>query len=966
MANKIFKKAFSGDFTGIDGQMAAIEPDAGAVNLATNYEMSVGNSLRGRVGSQFSGKGFFAIFPYNYTRTQDQYDIKYQTWGGAYPAQTASLSTTKTTADGASISKLIALNQQVWVLDTMNITVTYVSGSYPFTWYTKVSSGNFNFVIKANGSSILDTSLGDGITSSTSIYSLLNTIDGLAQLSVSRTTRGVCPPFAVVNGNQTTVVGASSTYGTRYTVTVNAGHNFAAGDIITFNNTPLVGGFVTATTATTIEYVGPQVSLLNNDVLGYLGQSATNFPVSTASSAASGNLTLSFPYWRLIPEGDKDFGHIYDSAYSLWSTKSAGSFYAPAVASSQLGNLYVAASATLASGTSTYANNLVKIDGLTAVRAGLPSPTIIASSAATPGVLAGTYKYKAFFRRVDAQGNIWEGAPGAVTTITTSLAEIYSFNIAIPSANRYSGASGFQTRSCFKYTAESPAANQFFYVDDGTAAPGLTAFIQPGDPICLLDNTAPKTGWGVGTLHRTVCLDYCAQIGGGVSPTISSIRVADSSGYTIPDNTPISTGLTAVFLRTTAGGNLFYELGEIPITGYSALSITVSDQVTDATLTAGTQYIEAIIGKEHNPPPACTLVCPHQGGLVVARGPLTPNSLAISTADGLEYFPLASNGFDIPSTQTGFVTAIASDTIDRLAVCKEKAYYDVTGDIDSGSFSVNVKNEGDYGITSQASLVRAGDALVGLSKNGWVTIQDGFLDPYKFKDLNARVVNQSYQFAWATAVNDYFNRQYLCSIPQVSGEPVTYAIDYSRNRITTIDRSYATKLDPVGGMAMIGDTLYQLSGTSPYAVTRRLIRFNGNSPNVGDGDSFYDNTGAISYVLETQPINFGEPGQLKSPIRLRVWSLPNDYVVEGWVPFSLRVQGSASPLAQYIGSGATQTDSTVTFSAVTDVLKDVKLVKCKTHFYILRLTTNTAGTAPFITGYEIMFTENYDKEDFVK
>jgi len=979
MANKLFKQAFTKDFAGISGECSSLEPDAGEVNRAVNFEYSVGNSLRGRVGCQVTAgtEGFFSIFPYRYLRTNDQYDIKYQTSSGVYPNQTGTLSTTKTVADGSSIEKMIALNTHAWVLDTMNITATYVSGSYPFTWYSYVNGSNINFNLKANGVSILDTSLGNGISGCTTIYSLLGTIDALSQLSISRTTRGTCPPFAIVNGNQTSTLIGSVGYGSRYQITVNAGHTFSAGDLICFPTASqsagvgLIGGFVISTTGTTIDYVGVQVSLINTAVLGYMGQAATNFPISTVSTATSGNLTLSFPYWRLIFEGDSCVDNaVFKSSFTSWSTKSSTGYYAPAIGENCQGNLYIASSSTSSAGTSGYANNLLKTDGVTVVRTGLPTPIAIASSTqfTATSVLTGTYKYKAYLKRIDAQGNIVEGTPKAISETSITVTAGVSLPKITMALEYYSLQHGFQTRSCYKYTAESPASGQFFYVDDNNAAPGRNAFIQPGDPICLLDNVSQKTGLSLGalgttlgTLHRTVCTDYDA------STTPSSIKVADSSGYTIPNDSEISTGLTVVLLRTTAGGNQFYKLCEIPFNGYSAAQI-IYDNCTDANLIVDTQFIDAEVGKEHDPPPPCTLVCQHQGGLVVARGPTTPNTVAFSSADNIEYFPTASNSFDVPSNQSGSITAIASDTIDRLAVFKDKAYYDVLGDLDGGTFSINVRNEGDFGISSQASLVRVNNALIGVCKNGWVTIQDGLLDPYKFRQVSARLINQNYNFKWAVAVNDYFNRQYICSIPQVSGEPVTYAIDYSRNQIITFERSYTTKIDPVGGMAMIGDTLYHLSSTSPYTIFRRLIRFDGNSPSGnGDGDSFIDNTNAINYILESQPINFGEPAQLKSPIRIRIWSLPNDYIIEGWVPFSILVETGASALAQYIGSGGTNnTSSSVTFLSETDVYKDIKLVKCKSHFYIVRFTTNTIRTAPFITGYEIMFTEEYNKEDFVK
>lgn len=971
MANKQFKKNFAEGFQGINGEQSNLTLDTGFVNRALNYEMAVGDSMRGRVGCQYSGSGFFGLFPYTYTRTQDEYSLTYTS---------SALTTTKTAADGSTINNLIGISDQIWTLDTMTIPVTRVSGSYPFTWYATVSGTAIHFIIAANSVTILDVNLLDGISSATSIIALLASIDATTQLSCAYTTRGIGFPYAIVSGPQTTTSGGSVGYGTKYTLTTTgAGHNFSPGDILTvWNNNGFsgpIGVFVIAVTSTTITYVGPQLTFLGGETLGYMGQPATMFPIAPQVSAIAGTLNIQFPYWRLIPEGDltfrgggtgSNYGKILASSYDQWGLASEvpGSFFAPPVAESCQGCLYIGSSGYSPDGTTGYPNNIIKADGLTAVRAGLPTePQLQNTLPGGAGNLVGVYKYKAFFRRVDAQGNITEGVPSPIKTVTAA-SEPVGIKVSML-GYLYTDATGFQGRSCYKYTAESPSAGVAFQVDDNTGAPGLNAFIQPGDPICLLDNVAPITGLNIGTLHRTVCTEY----DGGFTP--SRIKVADSSGYTIPDNSPISTGLTAVVLRTTGGGNQYYYLFEIPVTGY-ADAATVQDNVGDTTLVTQAQYIEVEIGKEHNPPPPCSLVCQHQGGLVVARATSAPNSVSFSSADGVEYFPTASNTFDIPSTISGPITAIASDTTDRLAVFKDRGYYDAQGDLDGGSFTVNVKNEGDYGVVSQASLVRTNNTLLGLSKNGWVVVQDGVLDPYKFGGLSARVVNQLYNFGYATAVNDYFNRQYICSIPNMYGEPVTYVIDYSRNKILTLERSYPTQIDPVGGMAMYGDTLYHLSGTSPYGVYRRIVRFDrtkgsNGSPTGNDADCFIDNTSAINYVLESQPINLDEPGQLKTPVRVRVWSLPNDYVVEGWQPFSVLVETGASPLASNVGGTAPNaSSSTLTFATTNDIFKDTHLKNCKTHFYIVRLTTNTIRTAPFISGYEVMFAENYEKEDFVK
>lgn len=975
MSNSIFTQKFAANFTGIDGEMSALEEDIGGVNRAVNLEYAVGNSLRGRVGCQVQGAhGFFGLFKYPYSRTQDQYVTVYQAPSGVYPNQTSSLSTTKTTADGASINKLIALNQQLWSLENYTYTVSRVSGSYPFTWYTAVSGSNINFNIKANGVSILNTSLGDGISSSTSIYSLLGTIDGLAELSINRGTRGICPPFAVVNGNQTTSsVGSTLFNSSVYRITVDAGHTFYPGDIITFTNATifstgytgmLVGGVVEAIGATTIDYAGPQLTLVDDAVLGYMGQPASMFPISTAASAASGSLSIVIPYWQLIPE-EYNFGTPFINALTIYRNKTSTSFYAPPTSEAANGDLYLA---TSGSSTGSFLDNkLCKTDTKMVGAAGLPD-TAISGAVGGGGVLTGNYRYKAHYRRYDSQGNIYDG-PIATSDVVVATADYLAVTASQTTLHQ------FDARSCYKSGTESPTASEFFNCYDGSGGTYNDPFIQPGDITCLLDDTTPLTGgggantglWvgapggtGAGIMYRGVCTAF----DGNTNP--KSIKSTAANNFNILADSQISNGLTIVVYRTTAGGNTFYKLYEGPIV-IGGSGISLGDNVNDSILVAEEQLIEPELGKEHDAPPTCSLVTQHQGGLVVGRGFGVPNTVAFSSADGIEYFPTASNSFDIPSTQSGFITAIASDTNDRLAVFKARAYYDVVGDLDGGAFSINVKAEGDFGIASQASLKRIQDTLIGVGQNGFLLISNGQFDSQAYRDLSARLIAQNYYFQWAVAENDAFNRNYVCSIP-TTGEPVSFVIDYSRDKPHTFERSYTTKIDQGGGMALVDNTLYHLSLTSPYGVFRRLDRFDGNSPSGnGDGDSFIDNTNAITYILESSPINFGEPAQLKTPIRIRLWSIPNDYVEEGWVPFSTLIETGASAIAQYVGgSSPNATSSTVTFSTANDAFKEVKLVNCKTHFYIVRLTTNTIRTAPFWTGYEVLFKQAYVKEDLAK
>lgn len=1003
MAQKKFKQLFSRDYGGIDGESSAIEDDAGKATRAVNVEFAVSNSLRGRTGCQNSGGKFFGVFPYSYTRTQTEYKTVYQTPSGVFPNQTGSLSTTAKLPDGATVNKLVGINQQAWVLDTFDVTITNVSATHPISHYAKNSEPDINFVIADATGDLLDTSLGDGINTQTSIYSLLGTIDALAQFSVSRTTRGTCPPYAIINGAQNATAVGTVGWASTYSVTVTA-HNFFPGDIICFptcqvttakgiNAGTMAAGMVVATTATTITYGGPRVfNLTNGRVLGYMGQPAAAFPISTAVVTSSGNITISFPYWRFIPGVDNTFSGFFNQAWTTaldrqTSTSDTYKYRLPNSVSSE-GNLFIARSARdYGLGVPQEQSCLVKTDGVSVMRSGCPD-TLFLGVPAAGGVLTGTYRYKVFCIKYDAQGNVIEGTSlffygDYGNQLTTFTLAANCLDITITANSPFDGGayfigaagSGFLSRNGYKQTTQN--TNAFFYVDDQTGGVGNTAFLQPGDPVCFLDDTnlkataTPNSGlWQgggfvtpLGAMHKGAITDYCAA-GAGYSPTTSSIKVSIPA-INISAESPITTGLTVKVYRTTAGGNLFYELCEIPMANGTA---SFRDNVEDSVLIQQATLEEPEIGKENNPAPNdVSLVCEHQGGLVLAGGLSAPNTCYYSSSWQVESFPIASNSFDIPSTQSGSITAIASDTNDRLAVFKARGYYDISGDLDGGIFSVNKKNEGDYGVSSHNSLVRIKDALIGVCQNGYVVISDGTLSGTLYKDLNARLINQDYYFNLATAVNDSFGRRYICSIPTTTiGSPIIHVIDYSRDRVVTFEQAYVSDCNPGAGFAMKDDTLYHLSETSGV-VLRRLERFIGNSPTGDDSESFWDNAAAISYIYESNVINNSEPDVLNTPIRLRVWSIPNDYVQDGWVPFDLTVETGSSPRAIHIGgTNPGATTDVLSFATENDIFLDLKLSQIKTHFFIVRFSLNNAKSAPFITGFEVLYAESYDPEDLIK
>lgn len=991
---RTFRKMFGRDFAGINFETSSIEDNGdNTVGAAVNYEWAPSNSIRGRVGSQMAGPAgnFFGTSKHTYPKTQSQYAPFYST--------SPSINSTKINPDGSTVNQCVFLSDSLYVLDTIPVEITVIlTGGFAIWAQFNDSDSHIHFIIQKDDgpTTVIDFDCGDGISTFHTYYELLQVIHATATFNVNFT-RANCPPIAIINGDQ--ITSPSSFTGDNslshsfpslfsHTITVDSGHTFLPGDIIYLGyQRQWQFGYVISKSNTTITFLtaikalgtesGGSISFLDNEVLGILGSLACAFPISTAINIESGPLIISFPYYRAIGTSPGKFNF---QQQKILPTIENG--YRPPTFTSLNGVLYFTATQSSKDRNlvSLYPTPLCKYDGQDVYAAGLPTNLGGSSWGFIAGGgtgLTGTFRYRSFFRRYDAQGNIIEGAPtldiGSSITLSNGSTDITFRNITIDGAfPSLPGAEtpGYQSNAA--YTAEAKSsfvggAGNPIKIDNSN---GTAGYLQVGDPICF-NSTA-------GVLIRSKVI----QINGSVSPMTMSIETIPSTN--IADNTPISAGLSTVILRTTTGGTIWYELTEIANDSFNTTT-TYSDTISDATLSAGIVFIDPDEGKEHNPPTDCSLVCQHQGGLVVAGGFSAPNTVSFSSADGPEYFPLASNNFDVPSSTNGMVSAIFSDTIDRLAVCKEDSYYDVAGDLDGGQFSVNIVNEGDYGIVSQATVQRIKGYSIGLSKLGFVLIKNGALDDQAFRAFNARLLNQEWLFSAAVATNDAFNRNYICHIPNdntLTGGSNTFILDYSRSNNSPQSKMYAQYNDPAYATpftrdyaqylrpsysTLFNDALYTLSfEANTYAnglVYRRLYRFQeGESPTGNDGDCYIDHVSPILYAILTQPMNLGEPSVMKNPIRTRIFSVPNNgylglnNLIEGWVPFTLAIT--------YIGTpGGAGQNTTLTFSSNTDYAKEFKMIGGKCISIILYLVTNTVRQSPFLSGFEIVIPLPYAKQD---
>lgn len=986
MSNKVFLKYFSSDFTGINAECSAIEPQEDEVNRAVNLEWAPGNSLRGRTGCQIASTwgGFYHIFSHSYSRTTSRYKKVWQTPNPAAP-YLPSITSSLQAPDGSVVNELLAMNSQLWRLGTFDLNFTVVTAGTYTIYSTVGSTGGIHIHFLRNGADFLDYTCGTGIDYEPSnanyktIYDFAVAVDGTAELSWPMAggypARNIAPPFAISNmAGATAGLAASPIYGDQYRITVYAGHTFLPGDHISMWDTSarcLVGGIVNAVAATTIDYYGPQVSLINGQKLGYLSQPISTYPIDALQYISP--TSFSVPYWEYVPspvltDSFPVFWNIDFAATGGWLDESPIRCQTAILNNNSYisGKRYYDPSNVITRLKTQ--NRLFKYDGQSVYSAGLgpgPSPATITGAAGGALTLLGAYKYKLRFKHIDANGNIITGTPTLSSyTLTGGNQTINLTNISSP------------TWLDYKFGGFIPNGTVITGGGPFTVVPlaGVRCHIQVGDYICFNNDRA-----GTNTLYRGYVWAVDNQ-GAGTQISVSGLPSPINIGAL---NQEICQGLTVEIFRTMAGQNTYYKVTECA--SYVSL-MSYSDTLSDANLIAMEKLIEEEIGKEHDPPPYLTsLICAHQGGLVLSGKQDQPNTVFFSSTDGPEYFPTASNSFDVPSQVSSPISAIISDNYDRLAVFKNDSYFDVVGDLNAGTFSVNIIKEGDYGIVSPTSFVRVNNAVIGLSKFGLVGISNGQIDSQTFRTINARLIGQGYLFHLAVAQTIPHLRSFILTIPKNTYTPgmlqvedsIQLLIDYSREGLSFQEREYTNSIEPSGSMAYYNNSFYHLSlnrvtsdvtyKNSTGIVYRSLKRFDGDSPTGNDGDSFIDNTQPISYILETQPINFGEPSVLKTPIRLRVFSVPNEYIAEGWVPWSCVVTTGIFPDTTYLGSGNPGgTTSTINFTDTKGYYKDIKLVQSKCLLYVMRFTTNVIREAPFFTGYEILFADAYKKEDLAR
>lgn len=649
-------------------------------------------------------------------------------------------------------------------------------------------------------------------------------------------------------------------------------------------------------------------------------------------------------------------------------------------------------------------------DGRYVYRAGIFSP-IKDRVYVSPSVTNGQWKYIITISYLDNNGVEWESAPSdavANNTGGTGAGTQVGYNLGVAREFEWQTGYGyFDTRSGLVRTAAAPTT--VLEVSGSTAGIGIPN-VAIGDEIYWVSNNA-STAIAPIPIKRTI-------VATNFNTAPYTITMDSALPYTANVGEAFSTGLFFNIYRTKQYGNIFYLIKKLPVISGAIAGVAyyITDQIADSALEI--EYVEPLSGEEHDIPPSGKVITSHQGNLVIGGAPGEPNTVHWSGIDGIEYFPRAFNSADIPSTVKGAITAIYSDTDDRLAVFKDRGYYEVNGDLATKAISVVIKNEGDYGISSQLSLQRVNGVTIGVGEKGVILVNNGQvlwelmtrINPLiesKIKSLDTSFVS-NLQPKLAVAINDYQNSQYILHIPSnypLDPNALTLVYNYQRDKWTSISNDNVI-FDFSGGMTFFENNLYMCSYLSitqdslgdPTATTiplsnnttymfqssnatifggsnrwgGQLFRRKDLSSIIVNGQSlentFNDFGSAYNFNVITSFESLGEPSAFKEFDLVRVWFVPPT-VLSGTTSITtsnvdINMQGSSATLKTFADWNFTSKVSEVT-KTLTGYIDtpyiDLNLRDKQARSLALQIL-NTDKNAFGITAIEYVYSTPYSSE----
>lgn len=615
----------------------------------------------------------------------------------------------------------------------------------------------------------------------------------------------------------------------------------------------------------------------------------------------------------------------------------------------------------------TYYGYIHKYDGQNVYRAGTPYLKVDGIVPGGSGSFTGTYQFLVTSRKVDAKGNIVESYPVTDLSVAPKVASGHA---------------------SFAITWETLSDEEYNYDRKGAIAAGATT---TDNDISVDNGSGGPPALDVGDkayFYDSVSSQYVTRRITAVNRVASTYSITvDGAAVSVADNAIISNDYRVCIYRTTANGTLFYLVAEIPLDYYSATQ-SYTDTMSDATLITKPRYIEPIPLKEPDPPPKARFLAIHQGCLVGAGNNEDADLIGFSNAEAPEEWPLASGSFYAPATRTGSVSAIESDTEDRLAIFKPRAYYEALGDLDSGNFQVRVVRDGDYGIASHASLQRINGVLMGVSHRGVIGIFGGNLVFREGENLvggaiSPAIISPNVERERARGFNDPSLGIYRLVVPGGRDFGASYGQHvYSKFFIydytdrpgagAWFDEAYPDQTgNPVGVSPALGWASYNNYTHYLSPITRtsgavyypgHLFRYHdyGISSATTNAGLFYDGIYATSNVITTLLETLQSPSIDKDWQRIKAFFTPNGY--DG-IASAIFWQPTLT-ITSMTGTNSNTTISSISFDTIINGRAfDRSLRLAKSPGIVVSLSSTSGGTRGALSGIELVVAGAYDPQD---
>ena len=623
---------------------------------------------------------------------------------------------------------------------------------------------------------------------------------------------------------------------------------------------------------------------------------------------------------------------------------------------------------------------LVKYDGHQFYAAGMPSSYATALATDVGGDLEpnSRYRYLTQFKHVDAKGNVTYGKDSTfddVMEITTTAVAAAKVTITLPNFN----ALMYGNLNCGLLDTSTASQTMDVRAGHSLRNPYATFGGISGDaPIFLTDRQNDLVRAHQATLSSVDT----------VAGTITLVADPDDSGVVVADDDPISQGVVVEIYRTKAGGTQYYLAAQFPYvdpngvaSGDSALVWDEwEDTLDDDDL--GELWLGPYTGMyRRDVPPVMPIIENHQGGLVGGGGPVESETIYWSGVESVEYYPESTNLLDLSSTETGPVTAIASDSFDILDVFKANSMVVIAGDLTLGNVSIVDELIGDIGCPSLDGWQKVRGSLLVLSNKGPRIVQNGqLLSPddrlitfftgnfYEMLSASSYVSNTfpsgsdtKFVVSATTSVHDYESQRVLFHVPcldrvgasktsNANANSRVFVYDYANDYWTTYKLNKLHNM--MGGMAIFQNKPFWVSRMSVDAAAEYSRGCLFSTSNDSTEYDFHDNCLAIPCKFRPQWEFLDEPSMEKDILKFKIWSMNRPFDFDSIIDFK-----------SYLNFKSTTADTITQVTLDEDKISDIiKFKHTKACAYLFSFESNTVLTAPHITGFEYEVATPYDKE----